>query len=222
MRNVNYLFSCKKNVLERILLSCFLFFTLNAQTDKSYVSKSVLDYANYFERNKSNLDPIEGIWEEYAVGTLYEDTKVLSRLEERKRATWIVIKKHKRILLPNKNIINRNDSFYIKLKKRVLNIAYRKYRYEEYFKVLISNGATIGFNAYFIKKKNGLYDFYCKIEELDDQLITQARMSNQNNLSMRYNAPLNFISFFNKEINYDDGLISRELFWQIEWKKSFK
>jgi hypothetical protein len=168
------------------------------------------------------LDPIEGIWEEYAVGTLYEDTKVLSRLEERKRATWIVIKKNKRILLPNKNIINNNDSFYIKLKKRALNIAYRKYRYEEYFKVLNSNGATIGFNAYFVKKKNGLYDFYCKIEELDDQLITQARMSNQNNLSMRYNAPLNFISFFNKEINYDDGLINRELFWQIEWKKSFK
>ena len=213
---------CKKNVLEQILLSCFLFFTLNAQTDKSFVSKSVLDYANYFERNRSNLDPIEGIWEEYAVGTLYEDTKVLSRLEERKRATWIVIKKYKRILLPNKNIINSNDNFYIKLKKRVLNIAYRKYRYEEYFKVLNSNGSTIGFNAYFIKKKNGLYDFYCKIEELDDQLITQARMSNQNNLSMQYNAPLNFISFFNQEINYDDGLINRELFWQIEWKKSFK
>ena len=110
MRNVNYLFFCKKNVLEQILLSCFLFFTLNAQTDKSFVSKSVLDYANYFERNRSNLDPIEGIWEEYAVGTLYEDTKVLSRLEERKRATWIVIKKHKRILLPNKNIINSNEA----------------------------------------------------------------------------------------------------------------
>ena len=110
MRNVNYLFFCKKNVLEQILLSCFLFFTLNAQTDKSFVSKSVLDYANYFERNRSNLDPIEGIWEEYAVGTLYKDKKVLSRLEERKRATWIVIKKYKRILLPNKNIINNNDS----------------------------------------------------------------------------------------------------------------
>ena len=60
------------------------------------------------------------------------------------------------------------------------------------------------------------------IEELDDQLITQARMSNQNNLSMQYNAPLNFISFFNQEINYDDGLFKKELFWQIEWKKSFK
>ena len=191
-------------------------------THKSFVSKSVHDYANYFERNRSNLDPIEGIWEEYAVGTLYEDTKVLSRLEERKRATWIVIKKNKRILLPNKNIINYNDSFYIKIKKHFLNIAYRKYSYEEYFKVLNSNGSTIGFNAYFIKKKNGLYDFYCKIEELDDQLITQARMSNQNNLLMQYNAPLNFISFFNHEINYDDSLISRELFWQIEWKKSFK
>ena len=222
MRNVNYLFFCKKNVLEKTLLSCFLIFTLNAQTDKSFVSKSVLDYANYFERNKSNLDLIEGIWEEYAVGTLYEDTKVLSRLEERKRATWIVIKKYKRILLPNKNIINDNDSFYIKLKKHFLNIAYRRYSYEEYFKVLNSNGSTIGFNAYFIKKNNRLYDFYCKIEELDDQLITQARMSDQNNLLMQYNAPLNFISFFNKEMNYDDSQISKELFWQIEWKKSFK
>ena len=222
MRNVNYLFFYKKNVLERILLSCFLFFSLHAQTAKSFVSKSVLDYANYFERNKSNLDPIEGIWKEYAVGTLYEDTKVLSRLEERKRATWIVIKKYKRNLLPNKNMINSNDSFYIKLKKRVLNIAYRKYSYEEYFKVLNSNGSTIGFNAYFVKKKNGLYDFYCKIEELDDQLTTQALMSNQNNLSMQYNAPINFISFFNEEMNYDDNLINKELFWQIEWKKSFK
>lgn len=222
MRNVNYLFFCKKNVLERILLSCFLFFSLHAQTAKNFVSKSVLDYANYFERNKSNLDPIEGIWKEYAVGTLYEDTKVISRLEERKRATWIVIKKYKRILQPNKNIINSNDSFYIKLKKRVLNIAYRKYSYEEYFKVLNSNGSTIGFNAYFVKKKNGLYDFYCNIIELDDQLTTQALMSDQNNLSMQYNAPLNFISFFNEEMNYNDNLINKELFWQIEWKKSFK
>ena len=222
MRNVNYLFFCKKNVLEQILLSCFLFFTLNAQTHKSFVSKSVLDYDKYFERNRSNLDSIEGIWEEYAVGTLYDDTKVLSRLEERKRATWIVIKKNKRILLPNKNIINHNDSFYIKIKKHFLNIAYRKYSYEEYFKVLNSNGSTIGFNAYFIKKKNGLYDFYCKIEELDDQLIIQARMSNHNNLLMQYNAPLNFISFFNQEMNYDESQISKELFWQIEWKKSFK
>ena len=168
------------------------------------------------------MDPIEGIWEEYAVGTLYKDTKVISRLEQRKRATWIVIKKNKRILQPNKNIINNNDSFYIKLKKFFLNIAYRKYSYEEYFKVLNSNGSTVGFNAYFIKKKNGLYDFYCKIKELDDQLITQARMYNQNNLLMQYNAPLDFISFFNKEMNYHDSQISKELFWQIEWKKSFK
>ena len=222
MRNVNYLFFCKKNVLEKILLGCFLILTLNAQTDKSFVSKSVLDYNNYFERNKSNLDPIEGIWEEYSVGTLYEDTRVLSRIEERKRATWIVIKKYKRILLPNKNIINSNDSFYIKLKKHFLNIAHRKYCYEEYFKVLNSNGSTIRFNAYFLKKKNGLYDFYCKIEEIDNQLITQARMSNQNNLLMQYNAPLNFISFFNQEMNYDKTQISKELFWQIEWKKTFK
>ena len=168
------------------------------------------------------MDPIEGIWEEYAVGTLYKDKKVLSRLEERKRATWIVIKKYKRILLPNKNIINDNDSFYIKLKKHFLNIAYRRYSYKEYFKVLNSNGSTIGFNAYFIKKNNRLYVFYCRIEELDNQLITQARMSNRNNLLMQYNAPLNFISFFNKEMNYNDSQISKELFWQIEWKKSFK
>ena len=216
------IYFCKKNALEKILLSCFLFFTLNAQTNKNFVSKSVLDYANYFERNKSNLDPIEGIWEEYAVGTLYKDKKVLSRLEERKRATWIVIKKYKRILLPNKNIINDNDSFYIKLKKHFLNIAYRRYSYKEYFKVLNSNGSTIGFNAYFIKKNNRLYVFYCRIEELDNQLITQARMSDQNNLLMQYNAPLNFISFFNKEMNHDESKISKELFWQIEWKKSFK
>jgi len=31
-----------------------------------------------------------------------------------------------------------------------------------------------------------------------------------------------FISFFNQEMNYDESQISKELFWQIEWKKSFK
>jgi ABC-type transport system involved in Fe-S cluster assembly fused permease/ATPase subunit len=47
-------------------------------------------------------------------------------------------------------------------------------------------------------------------------------MSNQNNLLMQYNAPLNFISFFSQEMNYEESQISKELFWQIEWKKSFK
>ena len=39
------------------------------------------------------MDPIEGIWSEYAVGTLYGDRKVIKRELEAKRATWIVIKR---------------------------------------------------------------------------------------------------------------------------------
>ena len=37
-------------------------------------------YERYFNKNKNSLDPIEGIWMEYAVGILYgEDRKVIKR-----------------------------------------------------------------------------------------------------------------------------------------------
>ena len=35
---------------------------------------------------------LEGVWTEYAVGTLSEDGKVIQRKEIQKRATWIIIK----------------------------------------------------------------------------------------------------------------------------------
>ena len=51
-------------------------------------------YERYFNKNKNSLDPIEGIWMEYAVGILYgEDRKVIKRELNPKRASWIVIKK---------------------------------------------------------------------------------------------------------------------------------
>jgi len=59
---------------------------------KTPVQKS---YEKYFQRNKKSLDPIEGIWTEYAVGTLYGDHKVIKRETEPKRARWIVVKKGK-------------------------------------------------------------------------------------------------------------------------------
>ena len=51
------------------------------------------------------MDPIEGIWSEYAVGTLYGDRKVIKREIEAKRATWIVIKRgeHFKVLDVNGN-----------------------------------------------------------------------------------------------------------------------
>ena len=47
------------------------------------------------------MDPIEGIWTEYAVGILYGDRKVIKREVEPKRATWIVIKKGKKFEVLN-------------------------------------------------------------------------------------------------------------------------
>ena len=51
-------------------------------------------YERYFKKNKNSLDPIEGIWTEYAIGILYgDDRKVIKRELNPKRARWIVIKK---------------------------------------------------------------------------------------------------------------------------------
>ena len=50
------------------------------------------NYKKHFSSHKANLDPIEGVWTEYAVGTLSEDGKVIQRKEIQKRASWIIIK----------------------------------------------------------------------------------------------------------------------------------
>mgnify|MGYP003318216210 CR=1 FL=1 len=51
-----------------------------------------LSYEKYFNRNYDNIDKIEGIWYEYAVGSLYKDRVLLQRIREPNRATWIIIK----------------------------------------------------------------------------------------------------------------------------------
>ena len=55
------------------------------------------------------MDPIEGIWTEYAVGILYGDRKVIKREVQPKRATWIVIKRGKKFEVLN---VNGNKYFF--------------------------------------------------------------------------------------------------------------
>ena len=76
-----------------------LFFNFGCIVDQglkpepSYVPEAELNYRKYFDTNQNSLDPIEGVWTEYVVGTLYEDGKVIQRKEISKRARWIVFKK---------------------------------------------------------------------------------------------------------------------------------
>lgn len=60
--------------------------------EPSYLAPAEINYRTYFARNISTLDPIEGVWTEFVVGTLYEDGKVLERKEIPRRARWIIIK----------------------------------------------------------------------------------------------------------------------------------
>ena len=63
-------------------------------SDRDIVQKSAAEqnYEKYFKRNKNNVDLLEGIWYEYAVGSLYKDRLLLQRIREPNRATWIIIK----------------------------------------------------------------------------------------------------------------------------------
>ena len=56
-------------------------------------SPTELYYQKYFVQHKDKLDPIEGIWTENVVATLYENNKVVTRETEEKRAIWVIIKK---------------------------------------------------------------------------------------------------------------------------------
>ena len=56
-------------------------------------SPTELYYQKYFVQHKDKLDPIEGIWTENVVATLYENNKVMTRETEADRATWVIIKK---------------------------------------------------------------------------------------------------------------------------------
>ena len=68
-----------------------LFFNFGCIVDQglkpepSYVPEAELNYRKYFDTNQNSLDPIEGVWTEYVVGTLYEDGKVIQRKEISKR-----------------------------------------------------------------------------------------------------------------------------------------
>ena len=55
-------------------------------------SAAEIQYQKFFKRNKNNTHDIEGIWYEYAVGSLYNDRLLLQRMREPNRATWIIIK----------------------------------------------------------------------------------------------------------------------------------
>ena len=72
-----------------LLQSC----TLQNQND-SLNSKTAaeINYEKFFKRNRESIDKIEGIWYEYAVGSLYKDRILLQRIREPNRATWIIIK----------------------------------------------------------------------------------------------------------------------------------
>ncbi|MBT3763985.1 MAG: hypothetical protein HOB42_12390 [Candidatus Marinimicrobia bacterium] len=64
-----------------------------SKPEPSHIPPAEVNYRKHFLTNKSTLNPIEGVWMEYVVGTLYEDGKVVERKEVPKRARWIVIKK---------------------------------------------------------------------------------------------------------------------------------
>ena len=62
-------------------------------------SPTELYYNKYFNEHQGNLDPIEGIWTENVVATLYENNKVVTRETQAKRATWMIIKKGKEYVI---------------------------------------------------------------------------------------------------------------------------
>jgi len=65
-------------------------------------SPTELYYQKYFVQHKDKLDPIEGIWTENVVATLYENNKVVTRETEAKRAIWVIIKKGKEYVILNR------------------------------------------------------------------------------------------------------------------------
>ena len=65
-------------------------------------SPTELYYQKYFVQHKDKLDPIEGIWTENVVATLYENNKVVTRESEAERATWVIIKKGKEYVILNR------------------------------------------------------------------------------------------------------------------------
>ncbi|MAV15772.1 MAG: hypothetical protein CMG08_03045 [Candidatus Marinimicrobia bacterium] len=207
----------------KIIFSLIIAVNFFLQQNDQFISKPVQDYAKYFDRNQSTLDPIEGVWQEYAVGTLYKENKVEMRIEEQKRATWIVVKKYKKVLLKEKKPSTLNENLINKIKMELNYLINRKYSMQEYYKILNVDGKTNGFNAYFLKEKDKSYFLSCNILEIEKKITTNAKLVDSESLKMEYYAPKSFIKFFNKDYfkEKNDYKLDEALFWQIEWKKLY-
>ena len=138
----------KKNVI----LFCLLFYVacspnINIEPDANYIVPAEMNYRKYFKNNYNSLDPLEGIWVEYVVGTLYDGGKVVERKEIPKRARWIIIK---------------NGSNY-----KILNEYGEQNKYEALFKKNKIKDSYI-FDCLFIKTKD-----HIKVEAklIDDKTI---------------------------------------------------
>ena len=75
---------------------------IEQQSNIPVPSPSELYYQKYFVQHKDKLDPIEGIWTENVVATLYENNKVVTREPEEERAIWVIIKKGKEYVILNR------------------------------------------------------------------------------------------------------------------------
>ena len=75
---------------------------IEQQSNIPVPSPTELYYQKYFVQHKDKLDPIEGIWTENVVATLYENNKVVTRETEAERATWVIIKKGKEYVILNR------------------------------------------------------------------------------------------------------------------------
>ena len=75
---------------------------IEQQSNIPVPSPTELNYQKYFVQHKDKLDPIEGIWTENVVATLYENNKVVTRETEAERATWVIIKKGKEYVILNR------------------------------------------------------------------------------------------------------------------------
>lgn len=75
---------------------------IEQQSNIPVPSPTELYYQKYFVQHKDKLDPIEGIWTENVVATLYENNKVVTRETEAERAIWVIIKKGKEYVILNR------------------------------------------------------------------------------------------------------------------------
>ena len=111
MKTVNDFLQIKAaNFWVNVLLVFFLLLSactkiteiIEQQSNIPVPSPTEIYYQKYFVQHKDKLDPIEGIWTENVVATLYENNKVVIRETEAERATWVIIKKGKEYVILNR------------------------------------------------------------------------------------------------------------------------